>query len=180
MEKETDIRSLLLDQKWEASFYQMVEQYSPQLFHCAYTILKDTDDAHDAVQDAFVSIWKNLHKFNHQSAPFTWCYSIVRHAAIRAYHLRKKHSSHASIDTQYNLTQSEELPWDSEQINIELELAIRTLPEKQKYVFEMRYYHSMPFDQISDLTGTSVGALKASYHHARKKVEEILKHKLNP
>lgn len=173
MEDRKDISSLLLQEKWEASFYQIVEQYSERLLYCAQSILKDEVKAQDALQEAFISIWKNLHKFKGDSQPFTWCYSIVKNSALSELRKEKKHLSE-SIGPEISLAGSDELKWDSNEIELKLQQVLVELPEKQRLVFELRYFQDLSFKDIADLTGTSVGALKANYHHAKGKVEEKL------
>lgn len=178
MEDSKDINSLLLQEKWEASFYQIVEQYSERLLYCAHSILKDEVKSQDALQEAFISIWKNLHKFKGDSQPFTWCYTIVKNSALNELRKEKKHLSD-SIDPAMGITSSEELKWDSNEIEERLQEVLTDLPEKQRLVFELRYFQDMSFKDIAELTGTSIGALKASYHHAKGKVEEKLIGQLN-
>jgi RNA polymerase sigma-70 factor (ECF subfamily) len=178
MEVQKDIKSLLLRQQWEASFYQIVEQYSDRLYHCAKGILGNHDDANDALQEAYINIWKNLHKFKGDSAVFSWCYSIVRNQCLTA--LRKDAKrKHVSTEDQHHLTQTAPLRWDGDEIEAQLEQALASLPEKQRLVFELRYYQDMPYEAMAGLTETSVGALKASYHHAKEKIGHQLTQALN-
>ena len=173
MEGTKNIKSLLLQEQWEASFFEIVEQYSERLLYCAMGILKNESLAQDALQEGMINIWKNLHKFKRNSHPFTWCYIIVRNASLNELKKEKKHLS-ADLDSAYAAQGSSELKWDSEQINAKVQLVLAGLPEKQQLVFELRYYQDMSFKDIAELTGTSVGALKANYHHAENKMEERL------
>ena len=178
MEVQKDIKSLLLQKQWEASFYQIVEQYSDRLYHCAKSILLDHDDANDALQDAYIKIWKNLHTFKGESAVFSWCYSIVRNECLSE--LRKK-AKRKQLSTENTLKVIAPTPlrWDGQEIETQLEQALASLPEKQRLVFELRYYQEMPYEAMAELTETSIGALKASYHHAKQKIEHQLTHALN-
>ena len=174
MEEPKDIKSLLLRQQWEASFYQIVEQYSERLLYCAISILKSETQAQDALQEGMISIWKNLHKFEGKSHPFTWCYSIVRNAALTELKREKRHKT-SDVDSLTNGAISpEDLKWDGEEISKKVQEVLVRLPEKQQLVFELRYYQDLSFKEISNLTGTSTGALKANYHHAKIKMEENL------
>ena len=179
MEDPKDIASLLLEQKWEASFYQIVEQYSERLFRCAVHILGDDAAAQDAIQEAFISIWNNLHSFKGNSAPFTWCYSIVRNQSLRDLKKMRRRGHSLPLEALYTRAADQELAWDAERIEAQVQKSMGKLPEVQRMVFEMRHLHEMSFQEISALLGTSVGGLKASYHHAKKKVERDLTFELN-
>ena len=174
MEEPKDIKSLLLRQQWEASFYQIVEQYSERLLYCAISILKSETQAQDALQEGMISIWKNLHRFEGKSHPFTWCYSIVRNAALTELKRENRHKS-SDVDSLSHVAISPvDLKWDGNEISKKVQEVLAKLPEKQQMVFELRYYQDLSFKDISELTGTSIGALKANYHHAKIKMEENL------
>ena len=173
MEETKNIKSLLLQEQWEASFFEIVEQYSERLLYCAMGILKSESLAQDALQEGMINIWKNLHKFKGNSHPFTWCYTIVRNAALNELKKEKRHAS-ADLENAYAAQSSSELKWDSDEINSKVQEVLTGLPEKQQLVFELRYYQDLSFKDIAELTGTSVGALKANYHHAKNKMEEKL------
>lgn len=178
MKEGKDIKSLLLQKQWEASFFQIVEQYSQRLLHCSFAIVKDHASAQDALQEAFINIWKNLHKFKGESHPYTWCYSIVRNSALNELKKQKKHRSE-QIEGIFNLAENTPLKWGADEIDNQLHTALNVLPEKQRLVFELRYYQDLSFHEISILTDTSIGALKANYHHAKIKIEKKLIGQLN-
>ncbi len=174
MEEPKDIKSLLLRQQWEASFYQIVEQYSERLLYCAISILKSETQAQDALQEGMISIWKNLHRFEGKSHPFTWCYSIVRNAALTELKRENRHKSSDVDSLSHAAISPVDLKWDGNEISKKVQEVLAKLPEKQQMVFELRYYQDLSFKDISELTGTSIGALKANYHHAKIKMEENL------
>ena len=174
MEEPKDIKSLLLRQQWEASFYQIVEQYSERLRYCAISILKSETQAQDALQEGMISIWKNLHRFEGKSHPFTWCYSIVRNAALTELKRENRHKSSDVDSLSHAAISPVDLKWDGDEISKKVQEVLAKLPEKQQMVFELRYYQDLSFKDISELTGTSTGALKANYHHAKIKMEENL------
>ena len=173
MEEAKDIKGLLLQKQWEASFFEIVEQYSERLLYCAVGILKSESLAQDALQEGMINIWKNLHKFKGHSHPFTWCYAIVRNAALNELKKEQRHIS-TDLSRAYAAQSSSELKWDSDQVNDKVQEVLSGLPEKQQLVFELRYYQDLSFKDIEKLTGTSIGALKANYHHAKNKMEEKL------
>lgn len=174
MEEPKDIKSLLLRQQWEASFYQIVEQYSERLLYCAISILKSETQAQDALQEGMISIWKNLHRFEGKSHPFTWCYSIVRNAALTELKRENRHKSSDVDSLSHAAISPVDLKWDGNEISKKVQEVLAKLPEKQQMVFELRYYQDLSFKDISELTGTSIGALKANCHHAKIKMEENL------
>ena len=116
MEETKNIKSLLLQEQWEASFFEIVEQYSERLLYCAMGILKSESLAQDALQEGMINIWKNLHKFKGNSHPFTWCYTIVRNAALNELKKEKRHLS-ADLESAYAAQSTSELKRDSEQIS---------------------------------------------------------------
>ncbi|HAP72082.1 MAG TPA: RNA polymerase subunit sigma [Cryomorphaceae bacterium] len=178
MEAPKDIQSLLLREQWETSFFEIVEHYSERLYQCAFGILGNHDDANDAVQEAFISIWKNLHKFEGKSSIFSWCYAIVRNQSLSE--LRKRGNRYVEdVEAQVDLKDDTSIRWTAKEIENQLARALAMLPDKQRMVFELRYYQDMPYDAMAELTHTSVGALKASYHHAKKKIGYQLTQALN-
>ncbi len=135
------------------------------------------DDADDLVQDVFIKVWKNLGSFRQDSQLYTWLYRIATNESITF--LKKKRSkNNVSLDDlaeELSSNLNEENYFSGDAIQKKLQQAILTLPEKQKLVFNMKYFDDMKFQEISDVLGTSVGALKASYHIAVKKIEEHLR-----
>lgn len=121
-----------------------------------------------------ISIWKNLHRFEGKSHPFTWCYSIVRNAALTELKRENRHKSSDVDSLSHAAISPVDLKWDGDEISKKVQEVLAKLPEKQQMVFELRYYQDLSFKDISELTGTSTGALKANYHHAKIKMEENL------
>lgn len=182
MKDNKNIERLLLQQQWEASFFQIVEQYSERLLLCAQNIVGDQATAEDALQEAFIKIWKNLHNFRGDSKPYTWCYTVVRNCALNELRINKRQPLSGMDSEVLELlagASSDSLAWDAQEISNQLNVALETLPEKQKMVFEMRYFQNIHFSELSSLTGISEGGLKANFHHAKRKVEEQLIHQLN-
>lgn len=136
----------------------------------------DHDDANDLTQDIFVKVWSNLTKFRGDSSLFTWVYRIATNECLNFLQKKKRRFMLPIADVSKEL----ESKIDSgdmitgEEIQIKLQKALIKLPDKQRVVFNMKYFDEMKFDEISEITGTSVGALKASYHHAVKKIELFL------
>lgn len=135
------------------------------------------EDADDVVQNTFIKVFKNLDKFKGNSKLYTWIYRIATNESITYIKNRKRRHSESIDDTDKNVENNlvADDYFDGNSIQILLQKAIITLPDKQKAVFNLRYYEEMPYKDMSEILETSVGALKASYHHAAKKIEEYIK-----
>jgi RNA polymerase sigma-70 factor, ECF subfamily len=159
-----------------AGFRLLVEKYSSKLYWHIRRLVVIHDDADDALQNTFIKCWNNIDGFRSESSLFTWLYSIATNEALML--IRKRNRlSEASIDDLPGLLSlaAEGDSWfDGDEAEILLQNAILTLPEKQRTVFMLKYYDEMTYEQMSEITGTSVGALKASYFHAVKKIEKIV------
>ena len=138
----------------------------------------DHEDANDVTQEVFVKIWKNLDKFREDSQLFTWVYRIATNECLNF--LKKKQRR---FFVPYNDVESELVKkvddssyQDGNDIEKKLQKALLTLPDKQRLVFNLKYYEGMKYEQMAEVTETSIGALKASYHHAVKKIEKHLNH----
>ncbi len=140
----------------------------------------DHDETDDLVQEVFIKVWQKRDHFKGNSKLFTWIYRIAVNEALQ--HLRKK-KRHRIISIQdetglENLLRTQMSP-DADEIEIRLQKAIAALPDKQRAVFIMKYYDELSYEEISGILGGSIGGLKASYHHAVKKIENFLKTALN-
>lgn len=161
-----------------AAFSELVANFSKPLYWQARRIVKNHQDADDMVQNAFMKAWMAIDSFRGESQLSTWLFQIVTYESLGL--LRKdKNDRELRIDVDddnsYLLDNAEASPSvDGKDIEKKLKAAIDQLPDKQKLVFKLRYYEEMPYSKMSELTETSEGALKASYHHAVKKIEEFV------
>jgi RNA polymerase sigma-70 factor (ECF subfamily) len=134
-------------------------------------------DADDVLQNMFIKVWNGLANFREESKLYTWLYRIATNESLTFLEQQKKKSAAASFnemeESLSNKIKAEE-NFDANRIEWKLQLAINTLPEKQKLVFNLRYFDEMSYDEMSKILDTSEGALKASYHHAAKKIEEYM------
>ncbi len=135
------------------------------------------EDSDDLVQEVFLKVYRNIDKFRAESSLFTWIYRIATNECLN--HLKKKKHRFflPLVDVKEELSRlldSSDLI-DGDRIQLKLQKALLQLPDKQRMVFNMKYFDEMKYEEMSKITGTSVGALKASYHHATKKIEAILK-----
>lgn len=161
----------------EKAFRYLITQYKERLYWHIRKIVIVHDDADDVLQNTFIKIFKNIDKFNHQSKLYSWMYRIATNESITFINKRAKDRSVDITDYQQQLvsTLESDIYFDGDEIQIILQKAIATLPEKQKLVFNMKYFDELKYDEISEILETSVGSLKASYFHAVKKIENFIK-----
>jgi RNA polymerase sigma-70 factor (ECF subfamily) len=155
----------------------IVRKYQERVYWHIRRIVINHEDADDVTQNTLIKAWKGLHKFKEESQLYTWLYRIATNESITFLNKKKKRFFVSINDIEHELSQSLESDdqYSGDEIQLTLQKAILTLPEKQRLVFNMRYYDEMKYDEIAEVLGTSVGALKASYHHAVKKIENYIK-----
>jgi len=137
----------------------------------------DHDDANDVLQNVFIKVWNGLENFREDSQLYTWLYRVATNESLTFIDQQKKKSVVSLNDIESGLANkvAADKNFDANRLEWKLQLAIQQLPEKQKLVFNLRYYDEMPYEEMSRILDTSEGALKASYHHAVKKIEEFIK-----
>ena len=150
-------------------FELLMNDYQERLYWHIRRMVLDHDDANDVLQNTFIKVFKGHHNFKGQSKLFTWLYRIATNETMTFLKKRKKHQSESN-DEQMAMLKADPF-FDAEGIQEKLLRAIVSLPDKQKAVFQLRYYNEMSYQDMSEVLGTSEGALKASYHHAVKKIE---------
>ena len=159
------------------AFSEMVTRYGERLYwHIRKTVVVH-EDADDVLQNTFLKAWKGVGTFKGDVQPYTWLYRIATNESINFLNRKRSMQMMPPEDIEYLLSQS--LHYDSyfsgDELQMQLQQAILTLPEKQRIVFNMRYFDETPYDEMSEILGTSVGALKATYHHAVNKIKEWFK-----
>jgi len=157
-------------------FNLLVRAYQERIYWHIRKMVIDHDDTNDLVQEVFIKVWKNIEKFREDAKLYTWIYKIATNECLTFLTKKKKrfflpivdveNELSAKIDTNASIT--------GDEIQLKLQKALLKLPDKQRIVFNMKYFDEMKYDEIAEITNTSVGALKASYHHAVKKIEEII------
>ncbi|MFO7575793.1 MAG: RNA polymerase sigma factor [Bacteroidales bacterium] len=172
---DTEILNILSSDA-EKGFRLLVEKYSNRLYWHIRRLVITHEDADDALQNTFVNCWRNLAGFRNESSLYTWLYTIATNEALMIIRKRNRLSENPIETVSDLLTHSMEGDtwFDGDEAEEILQNAILSLPEKQRLVFLMRYYDEMSYEEMSRITGTSTGALKASYHHAVKKIEKII------
>ncbi|HXB40202.1 MAG TPA: sigma-70 family RNA polymerase sigma factor [Bacteroidia bacterium] len=163
-------------------FEAIVKKHQKRLYWHVRKIVIDHDDADDVLQNTFIKAWKALENFKEESQLYTWLYRIATNEALGFLRQKQRMNTTSIHPIEYQLSKSLEgdVYFKGNEIELKLQQAILTLPEKQRIVFNMRYFDEMPYEEMSGVLETSVGALKASFHHAAKKVEGFLKGNLNP
>jgi RNA polymerase sigma factor (sigma-70 family) len=175
---EEELVELLQDKNTkEKGFRVLVLQYQERLYWHVRRIVKTHEDTDDVLQNIFIKIYRNINKFKGDSKLYTWLYRIATNESLTFLKQQQRHATETIDNPDFDL--SERLTAESEiegkTIQDILQKAINELPEKQKLVFNMRYFEELSYQAISEILGTSEGALKASYHHASKKIEEFVK-----
>lgn len=157
-------------------FNLLVREYQERVYWHVRKMVIDHDDTDDLVQEIFVKVWKNLDKFREDAKLYTWIYRIATNECLTFLKKKKRKFFVPLNDVQSEL--SEKLDQDpsisGDEVQLKLQKALLTLPDKQRMVFNMKYFDDMKFKEIAEITNTSEGALKANYHHAVKKIEEFI------
>ncbi|GAB3636163.1 RNA polymerase sigma factor [Hymenobacter arcticus] len=158
------------------AFNQLIRKYQQKVYWHVRKMVVDHADADDLTQDVFVKVWKNLANFRQDAALFTWIYRIATNECLSFLQSKRRKFFLPLNDVGAELAAKMEADpaIAGDEIELRLQRAILRLPDKQRLVFNLRYYDEMPYEQMAEVTGTSVGALKASYHHAARKIEEYV------
>ncbi|MCF6401378.1 sigma-70 family RNA polymerase sigma factor [Chitinophaga filiformis] len=161
----------------EKGFTCIIQKYQERLYWHIRRLVLDHDDANDVLQNVFVKVWKNLEGFREDAQLYTWLYKIATNECLTFLEKQKKNNSVSLSDVETGLsnTLKADAQFDPNKLEWKLQKAILALPEKQRIVFNLRYYDEMPYEEMSRVLDTSEGALKASYHHAVKKIEEFIR-----
>ncbi len=160
----------------ELAFQLLVKKYQEKLYWHIRKIVLDHDDADDILQNTFVKVWKNLENFREESGIYTWLYRIATNESLTFINSKKKRSMLPLNEAGDYLMDNLEADayFEGDEMQKKLQKAILTLPEKQRLVFNMKYFDNMKYQDMAEFLDTSVGALKASYHHAVKKIENYI------
>ncbi|WP_159799061.1 RNA polymerase sigma factor [Flavobacterium sp. MK4S-17] len=170
------IKDLLDTETQQTAFRQLVSVYSRPLYSHIRTIVLNHDDADDVLQNTFIKVFQNIKNFKGESRLFTWMYRIATNEAITFINQRAKKQGIANLELQQKAVQNLKADdyFEGDELQLKLQQAIAALPQKQQLVFKMKYFEEITYEDMSAILGTSVGALKASYHHAVKKIEEYI------
>ncbi|WP_103864106.1 MULTISPECIES: RNA polymerase sigma factor [Aquimarina] len=160
-----------------ADFAKLVALYQQRLYWHIRNMVKNHEDTDDILQNVFIKVYKNIKKFKGDSKLYSWLYRIATNESITFLNQRAKKYKISNEELSIQLIQNLEADvyYDGDQMQLKLQKAIATLPQKQQQVFNMKYFQELKYKEISEILETSEGALKASYHHATKKIEAFLK-----
>ena len=178
-EQKTDTELLALFREpatREKAFTEIVNKYQQRLYWHIRRMLVDHEDSNDTLQNVFIRVWNALAGFREDAQLYTWLYRIATNECLTHIEQQKKRASVSLNEMESGLSNKirADKDFDANRLEWKLQLAIQQLPEKQQVVFTLRYYDEMPYEEMSRILDTSAGALKASYHHAAKKIEEFI------
>lgn len=161
----------------DKAYTAIIRKYQEKLYWHIRRMVVDHDDANDVLQNVFIRVWKGLENFREDSQLYTWLYRVATNECLSFLESQKKRTSISLSDVEDGLSNKIKADenFDGNKLEWKLQLAIQQLPEKQRIVFGLRYYDEMPYEEVSRVLETSEGALKASYHHAVKKIEDYIR-----
>ncbi|MCW3117758.1 MAG: polymerase, sigma-24 subunit, subfamily [Chitinophagaceae bacterium] len=161
----------------EKAFTSILKKYQEKLYWHVRRMVIEHEDANDVLQNVFIRVWNGLENFREDSQLYTWLYRIATNETLTFLEQKKKRTFVSLSDVESGLSNKimADKDFDGNKLEWKLQLGIQQLPEKQRIVFQLRYYDEMPYEEMSRVLDTSEGALKASYHHAVKKIEDYIK-----
>jgi RNA polymerase sigma factor (sigma-70 family) len=174
LSEEQEFINTLLDPKTQnAAFQKLLSDYQRPLYNHIRTMVLDHDDANDVLQNTFVKVFRHISGFKGESKLFSWMYRIATNEALSFLSQKAKRNAFTNLEQQAKLVDNLKTDtwFDGDEIQLKLQKAVSLLPEKQQLVFKLKYFEEMKYEEMSEILGTSVGALKASFHHAVKKIE---------
>ena len=163
----------------ERAFTAIIKKYQEKLYWHVRRMVVEHEDANEVLQNVFIRVWNGLENFREDSQLYTWLYRIATNECLSYLEQQKRKSALPLDESESGLSNKivADKQFDPNKLEWKLQLAIQQLPDKQRVVFTLRYYDEMPYEEMSRVLDTSEGALKASYHHAVKKIEDyILNH----
>ena len=175
--QETEIIELMSSEKTrEKGVRLMMDAYQSRLYWHIRRFVVDHDLAQDILQDTFIKAYQNFHQFKRESQLYTWLYRIATNESLQQLNkMKKMQKSDEEVTNHLQNLVADNVQPSADEIQLLLQKAINTLPEKQKLVFNMRYYEDLPYEDISQIIDMSVGTCKTNYHYAKQKVEEYIK-----
>jgi len=161
----------------QEAFRELISEYKERLYWHIRNIVKSHDDTDDVLQNTFLKVYKNIGQFKGDSKLYSWMYRIATNESITFLNKRSRRLQITSEELQNQIIDNLEsdVYFEGDEIQLKLQRAIATLPDKQQQVFNMKYFEELKYREMSEILDTSEGALKASYHIAAKKIKEFLK-----
>ena len=176
----TDEQEIIIElkdtRKRKETFERIVNQYSQQLYWQIRRLVYSHDDAKDILQNTFIKAWTNIDSFRAEAKLSTWLYRIALNESLTFLNKQRATVTLSLDEEESSMVHKLESDayFEGDEMDIAFQKAVHQLPEKQRIVFNLKYFQEMKYEEISEIVGTSVGALKASYHHAVKKIEHFL------
>jgi RNA polymerase sigma factor (sigma-70 family) len=160
----------------ENGFSLLVKKYQQRIYWHIRKMVIDHDDTDDILQEVFIKVWKGISKFREDSSLYTWIYRIATHESLNFLSRKRRQYMFSLEDVSQELSRKLDRSShpDGKEVEIKLQKALLKLPDKQRLVFNMKYFDDMKYEEISAITDTSIGGLKANYHLAVKKIEDYL------
>ena len=177
VEEQSLVSALQSNDEKERAFKILITEYKERLYWHIRKIVLNHDDTDDVLQNTFIKIFRNINSFKADSKLYTWMYRIATNEAITFINKRAKRANISSKEVQETILSRLETDvyFEGDHIQLQLQKAIATLPQKQRLIFNMKYFEEHTFEQLSEILETSVGGLKSSYHIAVKKITAYLK-----
>ncbi|GGE42904.1 RNA polymerase sigma factor [Psychroflexus planctonicus] len=177
MQEEELIQLLQNPDKKDEAFSLLVKEYKVRLYWHIRNFVKIHEDADDVLQNVFIKVYRNIHKFKGESKLYSWMYRIASNESITFLNKKAKKLQISNEEIQDYILDNlqSDVYFEGDEIQLKLQKAIAKLPEKQQLVFNMKYFQELKYKEMSEILETSVGALKSNYHHAVKKIESYLK-----
>jgi len=176
IQEKAFIAKLINSKTQEEAFRELIKLYKERLYWHIRKIVISHEDADDVLQNTFIKVFKNIENFKEESKLYSWMYRIATNESITFLNQKAKLKNVDYSTLQQGVIDNLEsdVYFDGDEIQLKLQKALATLPQKQLIVFNMRYFDEVKYEDMAEILETSVGALKASYHHARKKIETFL------
>ena len=173
---EEIVNLLTAPQTVEKGLRAMMDIYQSRLYWHIRRLIVDHDQAQDVLQDTFIKAYQNIHQFKSDSKLYTWLYRIATNEALQQLN-KMNRIKKTDEDAEYYMQNlvAQNADHNAEEIQILLQKAIHTLPEKQKLVFNIRYYDELPFEEISKILEISISSCKTNYHYAKEKIEDYIR-----
>ncbi|CCG53423.1 RNA polymerase ECF-type sigma factor [Flavobacterium indicum GPTSA100-9 = DSM 17447] len=171
------ISDLINPKTQNEAFKKLIQEYQKPLYYHIRNIVLNHDDADDVLQNTFIKVFSNIQNFKGESKLYSWMYRIATNESLSFIEQRAKKQGISTEEIQNKMINrlESDVYFEGDEFQLKLQKAIATLPEKQQLVFKMKYFEELKYENISEILDTSVGALKANYHHAVKKIEDYLK-----
>jgi RNA polymerase sigma factor (sigma-70 family) len=165
-----------LPESRHCAFNELVCKYQKRLYWHVRRMILDHDDSNDVIQNVFIKVWQSLDNFRSDAQLYTWLYRIATNETITFLNKKKKRALISFSNLEHEMADKlhNDPLFTGDKIQLKLQKAILTLPPQQRLIFNMKYFEDLKYEQISEILGVSVGGLKASYHHAVKKIEKFI------